>query len=377
MSKTVFILGAGFSADAHIPVQEAILNELSIKLRKRNYFSYVKDFYERAYNISPSELGKIPLEDAFTFIDRSILSAQEVSGFTMNEMFRIQSSLKKLISISLRDKLKDFVANKSFEQTRKDYQTFFNILVNKRIIDDDDPFSIVTLNWDTIPEYFINQIRGKKKNGKVEIDYTTYDYNFDSRTKREKKPSVLLKRLGYKNIKIEKLHGSINWGFCSSCERLFVKKYDLKTPPIIYQNDSSKCRHCLDAKLKRLIVTPTFVKDLNNTHLKMIWHNALMDIQESKRLVFIGYSFPLADFEFRYLLSKALACSKNKKRIKVLLHPSDKEIESESDERKKQYLYWKRNEVEERYKKYFSQYKLMINYGSAKEFITNESFLWD
>lgn len=100
MSKTIFILGAGFSADAHIPVQESILSKPSTRLKKRNYFSVVKGFYKRAYNIEPSELEKIPLEDVFTFIDRSILSAQEVNGFKINEMFKIQSSLKKLISMS-------------------------------------------------------------------------------------------------------------------------------------------------------------------------------------------------------------------------------------------------------------------------------------
>jgi hypothetical protein len=117
-------------------------------------------------------------------------------------------------------------------------------------------------------------------------------------------------------------------------------------------------------------VTPTFVKDLNNTHLKMIWHNALMDIQESERLVFIGYSFPLADYEFRFILSKALAGSKNKakKRIKVLLFPSDKKIEADA--------LWKRNEEQRRYEKFFSQYKLNFVYGSANDYISDDNFIW-
>jgi hypothetical protein len=34
MSKTVFILGAGFSADACIPVQEEILRNLSVELKR-------------------------------------------------------------------------------------------------------------------------------------------------------------------------------------------------------------------------------------------------------------------------------------------------------------------------------------------------------
>ncbi len=26
------------------------------------------------------------------------------------------------------------------------------------------------------------------------------------------------------------------------------------------------------------MIEPTFIKDLNNTHLKIIWHNALLDL---------------------------------------------------------------------------------------------------
>jgi hypothetical protein len=46
-------------------------------------------------------------------------------------------------------------------------------------------------------------------------------------------------------------------------------------------------------------------KNLNNTHLKMVWQNAMIDLREANRIVFLGYSFPLADFEFRYLLLKS------------------------------------------------------------------------
>jgi NAD-dependent SIR2 family protein deacetylase len=285
MSNTVFVLGAGFSADAKIPTQEKILDRLSYKLRRKKFYSNVKSFYKKAYNVNPRDLAKIPLEDAFTLLDRSILSTEAVCGFRMGEMLTDQSSLKKLIAMSLKEKLDIFASNKSFQDARNSYYSFFKILADKRIDNHaNDPFSIVTLNWDTIPEHIISKIRKTEKNKKIEIDYTTYDYAYG---KISQTPSIYLKIQNYYNIKIEKLHGSLNWVFCSSCGRLFVKKYDTDCPPIIYQNQDNKCSCCPEVPLKRLMITPTFIKDLNNTHLKMIWHNALMDIQESERLVFV------------------------------------------------------------------------------------------
>ena len=69
-----------------------------------------------------------------------------------------------------------------------------------------------------------------------------------------------------------------------------------------------------------LIITPTFLKDLNNLNIKNIWHNALIELSEASKVVFIGYSFPDADFEMRCLLKKAL---KPETKIDVVLHNTD------------------------------------------------------
>ena len=49
---------------------------------------------------------------------------------------------------------------------------------------------------------------------------------------------------------------------------------------------------------------PTFLKDLSNFQVKLIWQNAGVEIMEARRLVFVGYSLPQADFEFRQLISR-------------------------------------------------------------------------
>lgn len=51
---------------------------------------------------------------------------------------------------------------------------------------------------------------------------------------------------------------------------------------------------------------PTFLKDLSNFQIKLVWQNAGVEVMEAKRLVFICYSLPHADFEFRQLLSRMI-----------------------------------------------------------------------
>jgi len=51
---------------------------------------------------------------------------------------------------------------------------------------------------------------------------------------------------------------------------------------------------------------PTFLKDLSNFQVKLIWQNAGVELMEARHIIFIGYSLPHADFEFRQLLSRMI-----------------------------------------------------------------------
>ena len=107
-------------------------------------------------------------------------------------------------------------------------------------------------------------------------------------------------------MKLLKLHGSTNWLQCPNCQRLYVKFGNKQD--ILEVAGATSCRHCKrcgnDNRLRGSLVMPTFLKDLSNFQLKLVWQNAGVEIMEAERLVFIGYSLPHADFEFRQLLSR-------------------------------------------------------------------------
>jgi hypothetical protein len=98
----------------------------------------------------------------------------------------------------------------------------------------------------------------------------------------------------------------MNWLQCPNCQRLFVGFGDKQQ--ILESVGSESCRHCrksgYDNKLVGSLVKPTFLKDLSNFQIKLVWQNAGVELMEARRLVFMGYSLPYADFEFRQLLSR-------------------------------------------------------------------------
>lgn len=373
-TNTVFVLGAGFSIDAKVPRQNEILKKCPkiIKEEKESY-KIIKEFYQDIYKCN--DLSKIPLEDSFTLIDRAVSSGEEISGYQLPNLIQKQWRLKRLVSLIISHYANSYIEKPHIEKSP--YHSFFEMIVEKRLLDENDTFSIINLNWDTIPEYFItNIILNRKIQNVLGIDYTCYDTPFrESNLFSMHYPSLSMKRLGIKNIKIQKLHGSLNWAYCFSCGRLFAQKYDDSKTPIIFENKKNNCKEC-NSQLRRLIITPTFIKDLNNPPLKMVWHNALLDLQEAKRIVFIGYSFPLADYEFRYMLTKALAGSRRKKRIRVLLFPSNKKLRLEK-KAKSDILKFERAQTRERFRTFFGSRDIRFKYGSTKDFITIGRNIWD
>src|SRR5689334_20255178 len=99
---------------------------------------------------------------------------------------------------------------------------------------------------------------------------------------------------------------------------------------------------------------PTFLKDLTNFQIKLIWQNAALGLMEADRLVFIGYSLPHADFEFRQLLSRMVH---KKAKIHVVL------FDNETPDGTRQY-----EDERKRYRQFFSGRTLTFEPRGVAEF---------
>ncbi|WP_421939234.1 hypothetical protein [Pedobacter sp.] len=313
-SKTVFILGAGFSKEANAPSQEELvkkifeIHKLDVNVFSEEKINKFKDVLKHTYNLSEELQESMPLEDIFTPLDKCLVDNISFRNLNSTDIKIFRGLVYELIGKALQHLL---------ENSDKDYINIFaNYLVEKASVrkenkfSDQDPVSVLSTNWDILLDNSIHQKIAARKVDAV-VDYCCYISSYDKSDKTIKPGLEVLGRGGF-NVKLLKLHGSLNWLQCPRCQRLYVKFYN-KIAINPYSNISKPtCRHCDNNfgnqvsahNLISNLIMPTFLKDLSNPQYKIIWQNAGIELSEANKLVFIGYSLPPSDFEMRQLLSR-------------------------------------------------------------------------
>jgi hypothetical protein len=175
----------------------------------------------------------------------------------------------------------------------------------------DSPSFVVT-NWDIVLE------RGLQNRGAE----NRISYGFDClawANKRARVPTA-------DDIALSKLHGSSNWVYCENCSTIY---YDLDRKLALHQMigliksdfrlfeeaftdqtfddalgippSSRACSMCGNM-LATHIATFSFRKSYRTFAYPSIWHYAQTSLSTSPHWIFVGYSLPDADFEFKHLL---------------------------------------------------------------------------
>lgn len=321
--KTVYVLGAGFSIPAGGPSQAKLLDgimQLSNKLPKvRGYKDRLVKFMTEVLCFSESRLSSVPLEDIYTPIDRCLADGVALRGVSVDKIQNIRSELEYLISVAIDESFKK--ADQNSDGYVRDFAKLLVKRASKRAVpknaqqrpkDHFDSFSVISLNWDILLDnelYGQLQLKDEYESGDYAaigvVDYCCYVSSLETWQTRIRPGLWALGSRGY-NVKMLKLHGSMNWLQCSNCQRLYVGFGEKVNIPL--HINQKLCRHCAahghNAKLQGALVMPTFLKDLTNFQIKLVWQNAGVELMEATKIVFIGYSLPYADFEFRQLISR-------------------------------------------------------------------------
>ncbi|HQT90665.1 MAG TPA: hypothetical protein PL001_01400, partial [Candidatus Kryptobacter bacterium] len=154
MSKTVYLLGAGFSRCAGAPSQKYILHEIfKAEHRPGDYqsqkFVWAREVLRAFINtvfepISQDEVDNLSLEDIFTFLDKAALDNSGFQSFSKEQVAEARVALNFCV-VFLFDRLLQG-DSPSF------YRKLATALVENRIDagQSKDPFAIVSLNWDII-----------------------------------------------------------------------------------------------------------------------------------------------------------------------------------------------------------------------------------
>lgn len=370
--KTVYILGAGFSMDAGAPSQAQIMKEaLDIyenrinsgneKVRER--FAEFKKLLTDVMCFSEEQLCDVILEDIFTPLDRCLSENIQYRGIPVGNIMKVREDVFHVIGDTIKEVIERSDKNKNY------IDDFARYLVREsqsraNIRDDDnndsiDPVSVISTNWDIMLDNSIYEAipRGQGEKFGV-VDYCCYISSIDENDETVKPGLLAIGRNGY-NVKLLKLHGSLNWLQCPRCMRLYTIFGKVNF------DDEYCCRHCtknFGKEEKSILISnlimPTFIKDLSNPQYKIIWQNAGVEISEADKLVFIGYSLPSADFELRQLLSRM---SKRNAEIEVVTFVDDEEDKETIESKKKAIM--------KHWTVFFGTRPMKFHFNGVKEYI--------
>ena len=297
----VFILGAGFSKCAGLPVQaefsnlivsDDFLSEIDKEITKS-----IKAFLKDVFGWSSG--NDIPsLEDIFTSIDLSSGTGHHLGAkYKPNKLRALRRMLiYRIFKIIDTKYLRSDAITKLLE----------HYMVKE--------CSFVVLNWDIVLENHLRYIFPD-----INIDYSTDIVNWDSNLLVNPRQTTY----------IYKMHGSSNWAYCENCKTLYFQ-IDSKLPlhkkigliksdfrlfntkftnaffdrEINLTHDERKCKKC-NCNLSSHIATFSFKKSFRTNAYPSIWGSAEKKLAYSKHWIFIGYSLPEADFEIKHLLKSA------------------------------------------------------------------------
>lgn len=318
--ELVFVFGAGASYPDKIPVQSEIIpivlakNDLQLLESEpgQQVFEFLKDNF--------SITGKLPtLEEVFGFIDFHLTNSFSLSSrWTISELINLRVNLSKILHYVIGIKTKRSDNFRLFWETIRSF--------SKEI-------AVITTNYDTLIDDAFDRIYGDYL-----IDYCIDLVNFRYPNKITPfdwwvNPNKPLTQFGHNipiKTKLIKIHGSLNWKYCSCCAQVGLTPWDHKINLITNSFESFNAVEITTCpfdnnQLSSLIQVPSHIRTNNNHILNKLYDEAGHIIRGAKKLVFIGYSFPEADVHIRSLVRRNFDTKNeviviNKSSAKDLIH---------------------------------------------------------
>ncbi len=321
-SKTVFVLGAGFSKPAGAPLQHELIPailKLEGDFQVRNVADLPKllndfrTFLSSDLCLAPEQFEAARLEDVFTPIDRCLQDEVSFRSKSLEDLAPLRENIYSLIVLAIKRALEQSWDRQKYVNS---FARYLDRKMQTRIENPhDDPVSVISSNWDILLDNAIydslresSQEASENKAGVV--DYCCYLKSLKEKDESKIKPGLLALGRGGYNVKLLKLHGSMNWLQCPQCQRLYVD-FDVKLANRL-EREPDYCRICIEThkreatKLCSKLIMPTFLKDFRNFQIRLVWQNAAVELSEAEKVVFIGYSLPHADFDLRTLLARSI-----------------------------------------------------------------------
>lgn len=309
--QAAVILGAGFSRNSGIPTQAQIPEQL-VRYKEKNAMDtavtnilrqYMKDIF--GYEGGMDYPG---LDDMFTCIDISTNSGHHLGmAYSPLHLRAIRRMLVYRVFSILDDM---YTPSDEVEKLLK--------VMTQRYSHVD----FVVLNWDMVLERYLRSLIPE-----MGIHYGNEGIPWQERS------------LEYVNrTGIFKIHGSSNWLYCDNCRTLFfdteheipsINKAGFQELDFVLFPELKRGRHDIKAAypcrmcrnpISSHIATFSYRKSFRANSFDSVWRGAEDTLVSADQWIFIGYSLPDADYEFKHLLKIAQLKLRH-------LHPKGPEID--------------------------------------------------
>lgn len=302
--RRVIIVGAGFSKYAGLPLQSEFTKALLTPRHDSGHPDHelvkeLSDFIHGVFDHSRKAKSQYwpDLEDIFTAIDLSANSGHHLGGrYPPSGLRNMRRALLARIVGMLDERSRN--AASSVKQDAAALSAFFTRI-------DPKSTAFICMNWDTVIEQMIKKVKG----------ISLFDYGCKASAASFSAPNgpvQLLSTMREDSLRIVKMHGSTNWLYCDNCRQLYWFPPD-DSKEIAKQLRSEngpdpkhgwQCHRCRGVRLTTRIATFSYLKALDFPMFQRSWLSAEDLLRNADKWVFIGYSLPAADYEFKYLLKR-------------------------------------------------------------------------
>ena len=355
-NHNVFILGAGFSADAGLPTMKTFIPAMRHAVswaEQKNLLDLREDIVRslvfRKLSASAAYRCKIDpnnIEDIFSLFDggSTVLrdsynrfSMQKAIAATLESRMAIYRQFKKPIKVVFQEYLKtsfpknyiDSLKNSSDSGGQKIiplYEACAALFANSFDMQSSSTIqpknTVITFNYDTLLEESLEEISAPYNLGILDSDISV-EHNCKN----------LVYTQPLTGLSILKLHGSMNWAMSyqphenhqnrSPSDKTYPCIQIYKTATDLFSNDA----HRYD---QLILEPPTWNKGKSAPILQLLWDKSIEALSTATRIFIIGYSIPETDMHFKYLMASGLANNISLEEIIIVNPAFDDAQESEA-----------------------------------------------
>jgi len=234
----------------------------------------------------------VNIEDLLSFVDLALRRCETWLPFA-----EIQDALHEFIFTTLEQAT--FIYNADIYRGRTEGEIDHSRNYYDRLVDYIMPVNetncVITFNYDLFLDKAV-RINNHGIMGDYNIEFAGVEHfaRYEER--------VLSKRRKKEDVDILKLHGSLNWARCPHCPGVFLRSF-WRYKQILSQT----CSLCRNDRLVPVLVPPTSLKQMDIPELLGVWNRAEYFLERADTLTVIGYSFPDADIEAKWLFKRAIA----------------------------------------------------------------------